>query len=71
MNTVHIDLCIRCHRALLDGKMIKSNELAALIVCREMDVVDVTSTDIVCDWCRQGIGDEVADRMLQIKKGGT
>lgn len=71
MKTVHIDLCIRCRRALRNSAMLSTTQLASLIVCREMDLIDVKFTDVVCNECRQGIGDAVADRMLQIQKGGT
>lgn len=70
MITVHIDLCIRCRRALRNGLMLSSTQVASLIVCRELKVVDVKMNDFICQECRAGIGDDIADAMLKIHKGG-
>ena len=69
MVTVHIDFCIRCRRALRNGQMLSSTQLASLIVCRELNVVDVMMNDFICRECRAGIGDDIADAMLKIHKG--
>lgn len=70
MITVNIDLCIRCRRALRNGQMLSSTQVASLNVCRELDVVDVKMNDFICRECRTGIGDDTADAILKIHKGG-
>lgn len=60
-----LQFCIRCH-SLRDGdKKFNSHEVASIYICRKIGIAEIRIEDCVCHECRQGIGDAVADKMLE------
>jgi hypothetical protein len=64
MKTLHF--CIRCH-SLRDGeKRFNNQQITSIWLLREAGL-EFNIVKEVCSRCREGIGDEIADKML---KGG-
>lgn len=59
-----LNFCIRCH-SLRDGdRKFSPDQIISIWLMREAGMEFEFKKD-VCAYCRQGIGDEIADKMLK------
>lgn len=65
---VVVKSCIRCHRCHIGNKQLSASEIAAILVCHKLNIFDASVDDVICDVCRSGITNQVADEMLRIRK---
>lgn len=57
--------CIRCH-SLRDGeKRFSNNEIASIYLCNQLLMMELDIQKDVCPNCREKIGDELANQLLE------
>ena len=61
-----ITVCIRCQSWSVGERKLSEFSKQSIIRLNSENYLDVEFKNEVCNYCRQGIGDEVSDRMLKI-----
>ena len=62
--------CVRCGLWVIGGIKITDREKMAVYTLRPINILPLEFEDVVCDECREGIGDKVADLFLTFNKKG-
>lgn len=63
-----INVCIRCSIWRIGNKRLTVQEKEAIYLITSLDILNIEFKNEVCSECRKGIGDKIAETLLERAK---